>query len=71
MGQALAASGYLTPGLGEPLPQQPAQAVSVIRLFVSIIPALLLVLAILCAWRYPISRSAHRLLLDQLAEREG
>ncbi len=71
MGQALAASGYLTPTLGEPLPQQPAQAVSVIRLFVSVIPALLLVLAILCAWRYPISRSAHRLLLDQLAERDG
>lgn len=71
MGQALAASGYLTPSPNQPLPQQPDQAVLVIRLFVSLIPAILLALAIACAWRYPISRSAHQHLLEQLAEREA
>ncbi len=68
MGQALALAGYLTPAANAPLPAQPASAVQIIRLFASLLPALLLALAILCAWRYPITRETHALTLQQLAE---
>jgi glycoside/pentoside/hexuronide:cation symporter, GPH family len=68
MGQALALTGYITPPSSGPLPTQPAAAVQVIRLFAGPIPALLLVLAILCAWRYPISRERHRAMREELAQ---
>jgi GPH family glycoside/pentoside/hexuronide:cation symporter len=54
MGQVLAVTGYATPVAGAPLPVQPDAAVQAIRLFVGPIPALLLFLSILFAWRYPI-----------------
>jgi hypothetical protein len=57
LGQALAWTGYLTPQPGEPLPIQPPEAVAAIRAFMAPVPALLLILAIVCAWRYPITRA--------------
>lgn len=71
MAQALALTGYVTPAPGNPPPDQPAQAVMAIRLFMGPVPALLLAVAILFAWRYPISRERHRALRDQLAARES
>lgn len=70
MGQALAWTGYITPDPSLPLPEQPAAAVNAIRLFISILPAALLFISILFAWRYPISREVHRDMLVQLARRE-
>lgn len=71
MGQALALTGYITPTAGEPLPVQPAQAVSAIRFFMGPVPILLLALSIPFALRYPISRERHRALRDELAAREA
>jgi len=71
MGQALALTGYLTPAAGGPPPIQPAAAVQAIRLFVGPVPVILLALAVLFAWRYPITRESHRALLEKLAQREG
>ena len=71
MGQALAWTGYITPPPGGPLPVQPAEAVTALRVFVGPVPAVLLLLAILFAWRYPITREQHRSLLEELAGREG
>jgi GPH family glycoside/pentoside/hexuronide:cation symporter len=71
MGQALARTGYITPLAGVPLPVQPASAVQAIRMFVGLVPAILLALSILFAWRYPISRDYHRAMLHELAEREA
>jgi GPH family glycoside/pentoside/hexuronide:cation symporter len=71
MGQALAWAGYITPAAGEALPSQPAEALGAIRFFAGPVPALLLVLAIVCAWFYPITRESHRALRDELAEREA
>ncbi len=71
MGQALALTGYITPTPGAPLPQQPAEAVQAIRVFMGPVPAILLVLAIVFAWRYPISRERHRALRDELAARDA
>lgn len=67
MGQALAASGYITPKIAGELPIQPESAVSAIRLFMGLIPAVLLVVSVVFAWGYPITREKHRELLDRLA----
>jgi GPH family glycoside/pentoside/hexuronide:cation symporter len=42
-----------------------------IRVFMGPAPILLLLLAIVCAWFYPISRERHRALRDELAAREA
>jgi len=71
MGQALAWAKYITPEVGQAPPIQPAQAIQAIRIFAGPVPAILLILAIACAWYYPISRESHKALLEQLAERDG
>jgi GPH family glycoside/pentoside/hexuronide:cation symporter len=70
LGQVLAITGYISPTAGQPLLEQPAAAVQAIRVFMSPVPIVLLVLAILFAWRYPISRERHRALRDELAARD-
>lgn len=71
LGQALAKAGYLTPVEGQPLPLQPDAAINAIRLAIGLIPAVLLVVSILFAWRYPITRQEHHHLREQLFERGG
>jgi GPH family glycoside/pentoside/hexuronide:cation symporter len=71
MGQALALTGYVTPPTSGPLPVQPSEAVQAIRFFMGPVPVALLLLAMIFAWRYPISREAHRALRDQLAARDA
>jgi GPH family glycoside/pentoside/hexuronide:cation symporter len=70
MGQALALTNYITPEPGGPLPVQPDGAVQAIRFFMGPVPVVLLILAILFAWRYPIGREQHRALRDELAARD-
>ena len=45
---------------------QPAQAITAIRLFTGPIPAALLILAVLFAWQYPITREKHHALVEAL-----
>lgn len=66
MGQALAYTGYLIPTVGNPLPAQPEQAVLAIRIFTGPIPVLLLVVAVLFAWKYSITREGHQKNLEKL-----
>jgi GPH family glycoside/pentoside/hexuronide:cation symporter len=70
MGQALAATGYVTPDASGALPVQPESAIQAIRFFTGPVPAVLLVLAVLFAWQYPISREAHQATLKELVARE-
>lgn len=70
MGQALALAGYVTPNAANPTPVQPPQAITAIRLFTGPIPAALLILAILFAWQYPITREKHRALVESLASHD-
>ena len=70
MGQALALSGYITPGLGNILPEQPDTAIEAIRLFVGPVPLVLLILAVVFAMRYSISRESHQKTLDALTKTE-
>jgi GPH family glycoside/pentoside/hexuronide:cation symporter len=71
MGQALALTGYLTPALSGPLPVQPEAAITAIRIFTGPIPAVLLFLAVLFAWKYPITRESHKATLQELADRDA
>lgn len=70
MGQALAANGYITPDASGTLPIQPDSAIQAIRFFTGPVPAVLLILAVIFAWNYPISRESHQATLQILAERE-
>jgi sugar (glycoside-pentoside-hexuronide) transporter len=54
---------------GVPPEQQTEAAITTIRLLTAFGPALFLVLAIVVARRYPLTRAAHRRILDQLEER--
>jgi GPH family glycoside/pentoside/hexuronide:cation symporter len=67
MGQLLAITGYVTPDPAGTLPTQPQRAVQAIRAFAGPVPAVLLVLAILFARRYPITRERHRATCEALA----
>jgi glycoside/pentoside/hexuronide:cation symporter, GPH family len=66
MGQALAFAKYITPTASDPFPVQPQQAIQAIRFFAGPIPAILLVIAIIFAWFYPISRQEHMALREKL-----
>ena len=68
MGQIFAMTGYLSPTSAIPLPTQPAEAIMVIRWFASLVPAGLVLISILFAWRYSISREAHEQMLEQLRD---
>lgn len=70
LGQTLAYTGYITPAAGEALPAQPAQVIGAIRIFAGPIPAALLFLAIVFAWRFPITCTSHQATLAELAARE-
>jgi GPH family glycoside/pentoside/hexuronide:cation symporter len=66
MGQALAATGYLNPVQGQPLPTQPDAAVNAIRIFMGPVPAVLLIMSIIFAWRVNITRQSHHDMVEQL-----
>jgi GPH family glycoside/pentoside/hexuronide:cation symporter len=69
MGQALAATGYITPASGKAPPVQPEAAINAIRAFTGPVPTILLILAILFAWRYSITRQSHQALVEELQSR--
>jgi glycoside/pentoside/hexuronide:cation symporter, GPH family len=69
--QILNRAGYITPTQGLANPQQPAQVIDAIRWFMGPVPAVLVVLAVICAWFYPISRELHASFREQLATRAG
>ena len=45
---------------------QPEQAINAIRYFIGPIPTVLLILAVVFAWRYPITRESHQATLETL-----
>ena len=71
MGQALAYANYINPTAADPLPIQPPEAVQAIRLFMGPVPAVLLIVAVLFAWRYPLTRERHEQICSEIAEKEA
>lgn len=60
MTRALDSGGYLTPTSEMPFPDQPADAIAAIRLFMGVVPIVLLAGAIFFAALYPVSREEQR-----------
>jgi len=64
IGPILAWSGYV-----EGAAQQTPEALTAMRLIIAVVPALILLAAILVAWRYPLTRERHREIQRELAAR--
>lgn len=72
MAQILAWTGYITPAVGSDiLPHQPLAAIGALRIFTGPISAVLLIIAILNAWRFPINREEHIINLRKLKNVRG
>lgn len=69
VGQALSLAGFQesTPAMPEPV--QPSSALLAIRIAIGPLPTLFLILGLILAWFYPITREKHASILYQLAQR--
>ncbi len=66
VGQLLAVSGFVSSTTGSVYVEQPESALLMLRLLVSVIPAFMLVLSVLVAWRYPLSRERFYAIQQEL-----
>ena len=69
VGRALDAAGYITPSDAVPVPVQPESALNAIRLFIGPIPAVILLVSLVLAYYYPITRTRHARILSILERR--
>ena len=67
LGMALAWANYVTPVAGDALPVQTPEAVGAIRIFMGPVPAVLILLAIVFAWKFNITRESHQARLERIA----
>jgi glycoside/pentoside/hexuronide:cation symporter, GPH family len=68
---ALEAAHYVTPLPGQPAPEQPASVLSALRIFVSFVPAAILVLSVIPVYLYPITKEKHAAMLAELEARKA
>jgi len=71
VGELLSAAGYVSSQQGSAFIQQPESALIAMRVVVGILPAIMLSLAIVAAWRYPLDRETYNEIRRQLAERKA
>jgi glycoside/pentoside/hexuronide:cation symporter, GPH family len=71
VGQLLEVSGFISSTGGRLLVEQPESALLMLRLLVSVIPAFMLVLAILAAWRYPLNRQRFNEIRQELQQKRA
>lgn len=69
VGQLLEATGFISSTGGRAPLEQPEAALLMLRLLVSAVPACMLLLAILTAWRYPLSRERFQEIQAELRRR--
>lgn len=71
MGYALELSGFISPDVTQSVAEviQPESALMAIRVFIGPVPMVLLLLALVLAYFYPINRQKHEEILLRLAER--
>ena len=69
--QVFALLGYINAQPGQPFPIQPAEVQLALRLFVSIVPALVLLLSFPIVYKYPITRERHAAIRAELAKRQS
>ena len=65
----LSVAGYLTPTDAVPVPVQPETALHAIRLFIGPIPAVILLVSLVVAYFYPITRQRHARIVRMLERR--
>lgn len=70
VGQALELAGFIESAAGEPAPEQPASALLAIRIAIGPLPTLFLIIGLILAYFYPITREVHSEILLRLRERE-
>jgi glycoside/pentoside/hexuronide:cation symporter, GPH family len=71
VGQALNAAGFIESVAGQPEPTQPESALFAIRLAIGPIPTIALILGLVLAFFYPITREVHAEILLKLQERKA
>lgn len=62
-------AGYINQVPGGPLPQQPPAALLSLRIFVSLVPAAILLISFWVVRAYPITRKKHQAMRDELLKR--
>lgn len=70
VGQILQISGFVQSLPGQPEPSQPESALFAIRLLIGPVPTVVLILGLVLAYFYPITREVHADILLQLQERK-
>ncbi len=71
VGQVLSATGYVTSTSGSFFIEHPESALNAMRFFVGVFPGIMLVLSIIVAWRYPLTKEKHYEIRRQLAIRRA
>lgn len=71
VGNFLAASGFVEGTGGALVITQPESAITALRILIGVIPPVILGLASLIMWRYPLNRLAHQDLRMRLAQRRA
>jgi len=69
VGIALEAAGFLAKSPGQPPPEQPESALTAIRIAIGPLPGICLVLGLLAAWFYPITKKKYQTILAKLESR--
>ena len=70
--RVLASTGFVETTTGAiQVVEQPESALLALRLLVGIVPAIMLVIAILAAFRYPLDRESHEAIRHQLKDRRA
>lgn len=69
VGEILSAAGYVSSRQGSAFIEQPESALLAMRFVVGVLPAVMLALAMLAAWRYPLDRETYNEIRRQLTER--
>ena len=64
-------TGYVQPTPANPAPVQPLSALTSMRFMISFLPAVLLVISIVVAWNYPITRRRHARIRKGLERRRA
>lgn len=69
VGLALEGSGFIASIAGQPEPTQPASALFAIRLMIGPVPTVILLIGLVLAYLYPITREVHAEILLKLRQR--
>jgi GPH family glycoside/pentoside/hexuronide:cation symporter len=71
VGQVLALTGFISSTTGSVYIAQPESALWALRIFVGVVPAIMLFFSIIVAWRYPLDKESYQEIQRQLAQKRA